>query len=143
MTSPISNHPIPSELDDEVDDADLPPGLIWAYPCKMPSCPDYGKAWQLQSNFLSHLNEREAHSAISTTPTARRAIEIDWRYATDPDLPPRVAPRFRPREDPEKDVWNYSFKDDLGRVVSGRGTVEQMESHKAQRRQEVDGTQNT
>ncbi|KAL9630940.1 MAG: hypothetical protein Q9204_004470 [Flavoplaca sp. TL-2023a] len=142
MTSPISHNPIPSELDDEVDDADLPPGLIWAYPCKLPSCPDYGTTWKLRSNFLSHLNECDAHSAILTTPTARRAIEIDWRYATDPYLPPRVVPRFRPREDLEEDVWDYSFKDDLGRVVSGRGTVEQMELHKAQRRQQTDKTQN-
>ena len=142
MTSPISNHPIPSELDDEVDDADLPPGLIWVYPCKLPSCPDHGQAWKLRSNFLSHLNECEAHSAILTTTAARPAIEIDWRYATDPDLPPRVAPHFRPREDPEEVMWNYSFKDDLGRVVSGRGTVEQVELHKAQGRQQTDKTQN-
>lgn len=83
---------IPSELDDEVDDAALSFELVWAYPCKLPSCPDYGKFWGLRSNFLLHLQKREAHMAMAATPVARRAIEIEWRYATDPHLPPRAAP---------------------------------------------------
>ena len=102
MTSLVSSPPVPSEFDDEVDDADLPVGYIWAYPCKLPSCPDYGKSWNLRSNFLLHLQEREAHG--TTTPAARCAIEIDLRYTTDPYLPPRAAPDFRSREDPGEHV---------------------------------------
>ena len=130
MTSLVSSPPVPSELDDEVDDAYLPVGHIWAYPCKLPSCPDYGKSWQLRSNFLLHLQEQDAHRTLLTTPAARRAIEIDWRYTTDPYLPPRAAPDFRSREDPDEQVWDYSFKDGNGKVVSGRGTMKQMEMHK-------------
>lgn len=131
MTFLVSSPPVPSELDDGVDDAYLPFGRIWAYPCKLPSCPDYGKSWNLRSNFLLHLQEREAHGASATTPAARRAIEIDWRYTTDPYLPPRVAPDFRSREDPDEQVWDYSFKDDNGKVITGKGTLKQMEMHKA------------
>jgi hypothetical protein len=80
MTTSNTNCPVPSELDDEVDDADLPSGHIWAYPCKLPSCPDYGKTWNLRSNFLVHLQEREAHMIIATAPAARRVIGIEWRY---------------------------------------------------------------
>ena len=134
MTSSVSSPPAPSELDDEADDADLPSGHIWAYPCKLPSCPDYVKSWNLRSNFLVHLHEREAHGAVATTPAACRAIEIEWRYTTDPSLPPlRVAPDFRPREDPNEQVWDYSFKDDTGKVVTGKGTLKQMEILKASR----------
>jgi hypothetical protein len=129
MSSLVSSPPVPSELDDEVDDADLPSGHTWAYPCKLPSCPDYGKSWELRSNFLLHLRGREAHEASATTPAARRAIEIDWRYTTDPYLPARAAPDFRSREDPNEHVWNYSFKDKNGRVITGRGTQEQMGMH--------------
>jgi hypothetical protein len=101
-----------------------------------PSRPDYGTSWNLRSHFLLHLQEREAHGTSVTTPAARRAIEIDWRYTTDPHLPPRVAPDFRSREDPDKQVWYYSFKDNNGRVITGRGTQKQMEMHKAQCLQE-------
>lgn len=104
MTSLISSPPVPSKLDDEVDDAYLPVGHIWAYPCKLPSCPDYGKSWQLRSNFLLHLQEQDAHRILPTTPAARRAMEIDWRYTTDPYLPPRAAPDFRSWEDPNEHV---------------------------------------
>ena len=72
----VSRPPVPSELNDEVDDADLSFGHIWAYLCKLPSCFDYDKFWNLRSNFLIHLQEREAHKTIATTPAARRAIEI-------------------------------------------------------------------
>jgi len=133
MTSLVSSPPIPSELDDEVDDTDLPSGHIWAYPCKLHLCPDYGKSWLLRSNFLLHLQEQEAHGTSATTPATRRAIEIDWRYTTNPYLPPWAAPDFRSREDPDKQVWDYSFKDDKGRVITGRGTQKQMEMQKASR----------
>jgi len=141
MTSLVSGPPVPSELDDEVDDADLPSGHIWAYPCKLPSCPDYGKSWRLRSNFLDHLQERETHGTIVTTPAARRAIEIEWRYTTDPYLPPRAAPDFRSREDPDEQVWDYGFKDDTGKVITGRGTLKQMEMHKASRCRQAEATQ--
>ena len=131
MTSSDPSPPVPSELDDEVDDADLPDGLTWAYPCKLSSCPDYGKSWKLRSNFLAHLQDRKAHEASATTPATRRAIEIAWRYTTDPHLPPRADPDFRSREDLDEQVWSYSFKGDKGNVISGRGTRRQMEMHKA------------
>jgi len=129
MTTPTAASvlPIPSELDDEVDDAALPFGHVWAYPCMLPSCPDYGKSWNLRSNFLLHLQEREAHMATAATPAARRAIEIEWRYITDPHLPSRAAPDFRSREDPEEQVWTYSFKDSTGRVLTRTGTQRQMD----------------
>ena len=134
MASIVPAPPVPSESDDEVDDSDLPSGHVWAYPCKLLSCPDYGKSWRLRSNFLDHLwEEREAHGTTATTPAARRAIEIEWRYMTDPCLPPRAAPDFRSREDPEEQVWNYNFKDDTGKVITGRGTLKQMEMRKASR----------
>lgn len=139
MTSSASGPPVPSELDDELDDANLPFGHIWAYPCKLPSCPDYGKSWNLRSNFLLHLHEREAHRTISKTPAERRAVELEWRYTTDPYMPPQVAPHFRSREHPDEHVWNYSFKDDTGKVISGRGTLRQMEMHKASRCRQAEG----
>lgn len=117
MTSLISDRPVPSELDDEVDDSDLSSRFVWAYLCKLPSCPDYGKTWNLRSNFHLHLQEQEEHRTSAATPGARRAVEIDWRYTTDPYLPPRAAPGFRSREDPDEQVWNYSFKDGSGKVI--------------------------
>ncbi|KAF2477206.1 uncharacterized protein BDR25DRAFT_44265 [Lindgomyces ingoldianus] len=112
----------------------------WAYSCKLSSCPDYGKPWQLRSNFLTHLQERKAHGPTATTPAARRAIEIEWRYTTDPYLPPRAPPDFRSREDPEEQVCDYSSKDDTGKVITGRGTLEEMEMHKALRCHQAEGT---
>ena len=126
MSSPQGHFTLPSELDEEVDDALLPPGRIWAYPCKLASCPEYGKSWILRSNFLLHLQE-ESHATIATTPTARRAIEEEWRYATDPHLPPRAAPDFRSREDPEEQIWTYSFKDVTGKMINREGTRRQMD----------------
>lgn len=126
---------IPSEVDDEVDGALLPHGEVWAYPCKLASCPDYGKSWQLRSTFLCHLQEQEAHMASATTPAARRAIELKWRYVTDPHLPPREAPFFRSRADPEEHIWEYSFKDHTGKIVNRRGTQGQIKQDLAQRRQ--------
>ncbi|KAI1121627.1 hypothetical protein F5Y10DRAFT_255912 [Nemania abortiva] len=139
MTTMNTDPHVPSEFDDEVDDALLPSGRGWAYPCKLPSCPDYGKSWRLRSNFLLHLQEREAHMA--TTPAARRAIEVEWRYITDPNLPPRAAPGFRPREDPEEQIWTYNIKDNTGRMVQRIGTQRQMEMDMdmASRRRQEEG----
>ncbi|KAH6646519.1 hypothetical protein BKA67DRAFT_579887 [Truncatella angustata] len=133
MTTKNTDLSVPSEFDDEVDDALLPPGRMWAYPCKLASCPDYGKSWQLRSNFLLHLQEREAHIG-ATTPTARRAVEIEWRYPTDPDLPPRAPPEFRPQEDADEQAWTYSFKNGTGRAIHGTCTQSQMEAAMASRR---------
>src|SRR5687768_5502892 len=133
MASSISGTSVPSELDDGADDADLTFGCIWAYPCKLPSCPDYGKTWTLRSNFLLHLQEQEDHMASANTPATRRAIKIAWRYITDPNLPPRTAPYFCSQEDPDEQVWDYNFKDKNGNVIRGRGTMKQMEIHRASR----------
>jgi hypothetical protein len=143
MNTSNSSHPVPSEFDDEVDEASLPPGYEWAYPCKLSSCPDYGKTWLLRSNFLLHLQEQEAHSKKATTVAARREIEKEWRYTTDPHLPPRAAPDFRSREDPDEDVWNYSFKDSGGNIITGEGTKKQIEMHIATRRRQLEGVQAT
>jgi hypothetical protein len=116
---------IPSEFDDEIDDAGLRCGYSWAYPCKLPSCPDYGKSWTLRSNFLLHLQE-EAHMATAATPAARRAIEIQWRYTTDLSLLPRASPYFRSREEPEEHQWTFSFRDNTGGVSTRTGTEREM-----------------
>jgi hypothetical protein len=134
-----SSPPVPSEFEDEVDDASLPSGYVWAYPCKLSSCPDYGKSWLLRSNFLQHLQEQDAHAATAKTAAARRAIELDWRYTTDPHLPPRAAPDFRSREDPDEHIWDYGFKDENGRIINGRGTMKQMEMHRASYRRQLQG----
>ncbi|PGH32042.1 hypothetical protein GX50_05167 [[Emmonsia] crescens] len=94
MTTSTFNLPLPPKLDDEVYDAELPSGCRWAYPCKLPSCPDYGKSWILRSTFLLHLQERDAHMATVTTPVARRASDTESRYTTDPYLPLRAASDF-------------------------------------------------
>jgi hypothetical protein len=106
MTTLLPSPSIPSELDDEADDADatLPSGHVWAYPCKLTSCPDYGKTWGLRSNFLFHLVEEDSHKTTAMTLAARRAIEKEWRYTADPNLPPRAAPDFRSREDPSEHI---------------------------------------
>lgn len=134
MTTSNSSPSIPSEFDDEVDnaDAELPFGHVWAYPCKLPSCPDYGKSWVLRSSFLLHLQEQYAHKMTAMTPAARRTIEKKWRYTTDPHLPPRAAPDFPSREDPDEHIWEYSFRNNTGKIITGRGTRKQMEMHKRQ-----------
>lgn len=127
MNSSTVRVSIPSEVDDEVDDAFLPHGEVWAYTCKLASCPDYGKSWQFHSNFLCHLQDQEAHMASATTPAVRRAIELKWRYATDPHLPPRKGPFFRSQADLVEYIWEYSFKDHTDKVVNRRATQRQME----------------
>lgn len=66
------------------------------------------------------------------TPAARRTIEKLWRYTTDPRLPPRAAPDFRSREDPDEHVWVYSFRDHTGKIIMGKGTMKQMDMHTRQ-----------
>jgi hypothetical protein len=143
MTTSLPSPFVPSELDDEADDADaaLPSGHKWAYPCKLISCPSYGKTWLLRSNFLFHLVEEGSHKTTAMTPAARRVIEKEWRYATDPNLPPRAAPHFRSREDPDEHIWDYNFRDDTGQIIKGRGTMREMEMHRVLRRRETQGRQ--
>ena len=144
MTTSFPSPSVPSEFDDEVDDshADLPPGHVWAYPCKLLSCPDYGKSWLLRSNFLLHLQEGGSHGT-ATTPAVRRIIEQEWRYTTDPHLPRRTAPDFRPRDDTDEHVWEYGFRDETGKVIKGKGTMKQMEMHRASLRREIQERQTT
>lgn len=145
MTNSNPDSLTPSEFDDEIDDAVLPSRQMWAYPCKLPSCPDYGKSWQLRSNFLAHLQDREAHAPTATTPAARRSIELKWRYTTNPHLPPQAAPSFRSREDPEGHVWDYGFRDNTGKLITGRGTLKEMEYtmlHYAGKAEEREGNDN-
>jgi hypothetical protein len=128
MPASSSQNPVPSDSDDEIDNLSLPSGRVWAYPCKYPLCPDYGKSWLLRSNFLCHLLQQEAHAGIASTPAARRAIEIEWRYTTNPDLPRQKAPDFLSREDPDEQEWTYSFRNNAGVMISRRRTKKQMEA---------------
>jgi hypothetical protein len=98
-----------------------------------------GKVCPSYVPFLVHLQEREAHMSTAMTPATHRAIELAWRYTTDPHLPPRAAPDFRSREDPDEQVWDYMFKDDTGKVVSGRGTLKEMEMYEAALRRQAEG----
>ena len=45
------------------------------------------------------------------------------------------------RDDPDEQVWDYSFKDHTGKVMTGRGTLKQMEMHKASRCRQAKATQ--
>jgi len=44
------------------------------------------------------------------TLAARRTIDKEWWYTTDRHLPPRAAPDFRSREDPDEHVWEYGLR---------------------------------
>ena len=134
MDSPISGSLVSSEYYDEVFSAALFLRNIWAYPCKLPSCPDYGKSWLLRSILLLHLQEQNAHETTATTVAERRIMEDEWRYITDPNLPPLAAPNFRFREDTDEHVWEYGFRDDTGKVIRGQGTMKQIGEHMASRR---------
>jgi hypothetical protein len=48
--------------------------------------------------------EEDSHKTTAMTLAARRAIEKEWRYTADPNLPPRAAPDFRSREDPSEHI---------------------------------------
>ena len=142
MTFLIFNSFVFFEFDDEIDDVDFSFEHVWIYLCKFLSCFDYDKFWNLRSNFLFYLqNERKAHEILTTTFVARRAIEIKWRYIIDSDLPSLIASDFRFREDSDEQVWYYSFKDDTGKMTTGRGTLKQMEMHKALRCRQAEGAQ--
>ena len=89
MATLIFSRSVPSDFDDDVDNAnaDLPPEHVRAYPCKVPSCLNYGKSWLLRSNFFL-LKEQDLNKETATTPAACHTIEKRWRYTIDPNLPP-------------------------------------------------------
>lgn len=35
----------PSDSDEDADTSGLKFGTVWAYPCKLETCPEYGKTW--------------------------------------------------------------------------------------------------
>jgi len=75
-------------------------------------------------------------------PATRRTIEIAWRYTTDSELPPCAVPDFRSREDSEEQVWDYSFRDQIGNMIRGRATEKQIEMHETSHWRRVEGTPN-
>ena len=93
-----------------------------------------------ESTIYFHLQEREAYGTMAMTPAACCVVEIGWWYTTDLHLPPWVALAFCPRDDSDEQVWDYKFKDDTGKVITGRGTQEQMEMHKASRCRQAEAT---
>jgi hypothetical protein len=106
MTTSLPSPFVPSESDDEVKntDANLPLKHVWAYPCKLSSCPDYGKSWVLRSNFFLYLRKQDVHKTTAIILVACRTIEKEWRHTTDVHLPRQVALDFRCREDPDKHI---------------------------------------
>jgi hypothetical protein len=65
---------------------------------------------------------------------ARRAIEIEWQYTTDPHLfAESCGPYFRSREDPDEHLWTYSFVDNTSRMTTHTGTLGEMEMDIASR----------
>lgn len=64
---------------------------------------------------------------IAPTPATRRAIEIEWRYITDLNLPPRAPPHFGSREKPEEQKWTFSYRDNTGMVLTRTGTRREMD----------------
>ena len=78
--------------------------------------------------------------ATATAPAARHVIEMEWRYTADPHLPPRAVPDFRSREDPDEQVWTYTFKDNTGTVLTRTGTRKQMEMDTVSRHRQAEGT---
>jgi hypothetical protein len=71
------------------------------------------------------------------TSVARCSIELVWRYITDPYLLFRTASSFCFREDLDEQVWDYGFKNDTGKVITGTGTLKKMEIHKAALRRQA------
>jgi len=108
----------PSESDEDADTSCLQFSHVWAYPCKLQTCPRYGKAWLSQSNFFNHLKNQQTHQDDEATRTrpGRKAQALLWRYETSLHDPPRQPPSFASRE-PE---WIYSFRHADGTVRSGR-----------------------
>jgi hypothetical protein len=40
-------------------------------------------------------------------------------------------------------VWEYGFRDETGKVIKGKGTMKQMEMHRASLRREIQERQTT
>ena len=105
----------PSESDEDGDTSALGLDQVWAYPCKLASCPCYGKTWIRQCNFLNHLKDFQVHRENQATLTraGRRQQALAWRYQTSIHDPPRKPPSFQPSEP----VWNYSYRRRNGKLV--------------------------
>lgn len=105
----------PSESDEDGDTLALGYGRVWAYPCKLLACPEYGKTWVRQSNFLNHLKDHQVHRDSDATKTrqGRRSQALAWRYETSMHDPPRTAPDFQPAEP----KWDYSYRTRDGILV--------------------------
>ena len=106
----------PSSSDEDGDTSSLEPGQIWAYPCKHPSYPYYGKAWTLQSNFLNHLKDFKIHREEAATKdrAGRRQYAREWRYETSVEEPKRLPPLFELNDG----MWDYSYRSADGKIVS-------------------------
>jgi hypothetical protein len=116
MTAPTagSTLPIPSEPNDGVDDVTLPFRHVWAYPSKL-------LLWSRLQQVLDSAQQLPP-------PLAGAGVACGtWRYITNLHLPPRAAPDFRSREDPEERVWTYNFKDNTGKVSARTGRQRQMD----------------
>lgn len=129
MTFLISDPFVPSELDDEIDKIDLSSEYVWVYSCKLSSCLDQDKSWNLRSNFLPQLQEREKHETWATTFVARRAMEINWCYVTDSYLSSRVILDFRSRMLTSRSETTTS-KIDNGKIIKGKDILKQMKMRK-------------
>lgn len=126
------------KLDDEVDDAALLFKHIWAYFWKLFLCSDYSKFWTLHSNFLLHLQKQEVHITTTVRPAAHCTIEIEWRYITNLHLPLHAASNFWSQKNFKKQVWMYSFKNNIDRVLTHTNRQRQI-SEKLQRTERRDG----
>jgi len=106
----------PSSSDKNGDTSSLEPDRIWAYPCKHPACPYYGKTWMLQSNFLNHLKDFKIHREEVTTKdqAGRRRCAREWRYESSLEEPKCLPSLFGFNDG----TWNYSYRSADGRVVS-------------------------
>lgn len=121
LVSPhLAHHSDPPSSSDEDNDASLEVGRVWAYPCKHPSCPFYGKTWTLQSNFLNHLKDFKVHREEAATKdrAGRRQCASEWRYETSLEEPKRLPPGFEPNDG----MWDYTYRSaDVNLVSASRG----------------------
>jgi hypothetical protein len=113
----LADHNDPaSSSDEDGNTTELELGRIWAYPCKHPSCPYYGKTWTLQSNFLNHLKDFTIHRENEATKSraGRRQCAREWRYETSLEEPKRLPPLF----ESNNEVWHYGYRSADAKMVS-------------------------
>lgn len=63
-----------------------------------------------RSIFPEHLRTEMLHQQDCPGVGSRRMTELQWRYATDPYLPPQRPLHFLPAEAPESAIWKGSFR---------------------------------